>query len=72
MGRKPNRTGPAKQEEPESLFRVFRADTDQPVYLPSGKGILREDAERLSAALVIETYIKRVWPLSETAEEGDS
>lgn len=72
MGRKPVRTGAmGKQEEPDALFRVFRSDTDQPVYLPSGKGILREDADRLSEALTIRTYVKQVWPVSETPSEDD-
>lgn len=55
---------PAKEVEPDSLYRVFRTADDQPAYLVSTanpNGVPKEEAERLSASLGVPTYIKKVW-----------
>lgn len=49
------------KEAPKPLYRVFIKGTDKPAYLPSGKGVLKNEAERLSNLLAIETEIKCVW-----------
>jgi hypothetical protein len=51
-----------KKKEPEKpLYRVFIKATNQPAYLPAGKGLLKEEAERLSKILKKETEISCVW-----------
>lgn len=54
---------PAKDPEPDALYRVFRASDNQLAYLPASgsKGLPKEDAERLSRGLAIDTYIEKVW-----------
>lgn len=51
-----------KKKEPEKpRFRVFIKGTDKTPYLPVGKGLLKEEAERLSNGLAIETEVRCVW-----------
>lgn len=58
---------PAKDPEPNALYRVYLTATDKPVYLPVGNGLPEEDAERQSRALVADTYIEKVWERPEEA-----
>lgn len=61
----PKRRGrmPAKDPEPDALYRVFRKDNDRPAYLPEpgSNGLPEEVAQRLSDGLAIDTYVKKVW-----------
>jgi hypothetical protein len=51
-----------RKKEPQSpLYRVFFKGTNETVYLPSGKGVEKQEAERLSALLDAETEVKCVW-----------
>lgn len=55
---------PAKDPEPDALYRVFRVSDGQLAYLPgrtTPNGVPKEEAERLSNRLVVETYIEKVW-----------
>lgn len=56
-----------KEAEPDALYSVFRKDNDKPAYLPAkdSKGVTKEEAERLSKSLVLDTYIKKVWQREE-------
>lgn len=58
-----NRRAIKKEPEPDALYSVFRKDNDKPAYLPAkdSKGVTKEEAERLSKSLVLDTYIKKVW-----------
>lgn len=58
---------PAKEQEPDALYRVYRKADDEPVYLPAGKGLPLEDAERQANSLVVDTYIEKVWERPEEA-----
>ena len=60
----PQRRGmPAKESEPDALYRVFRSEDDQLAYIPApnSNGLPQEEAQRLSDNLAIDTYIKQVW-----------
>lgn len=62
MGKK-GKGGPqlkAKKEKDIPLYRVYISDTNMPAYLPSGKGVPLEEAERLSKTLAAETFIQQV------------
>lgn len=54
---------PAKDPEPDALYRVFRTDNDRPAYLPApnSNGLPQDEAQRLSDGLAVDTYIKKVW-----------
>jgi len=47
-------------EQDVDLYRLFQKGSDQPVYLPAGKGLTLEEANRLSDALDTDTYVKQV------------
>jgi len=57
-----------KKEKEIPLYRVFLKENDSPVYLPAGKGLPQEEAQRISDALKSETYVKQVY----TPEEEES
>jgi hypothetical protein len=48
------------QNQDVDLYRLFQKGSDQPVYLPAGKGLTLEEANRLSDALDTDTYVKQV------------
>lgn len=51
-----------KKKQPEKpLYRVFFKGTDKTPYLPAGKGVDKQEAERLSRGLEAETEIRCVW-----------
>lgn len=59
---------PAKDPEPDALYRVFRKADNQLAYLPgktTPNGVPKEEAERLSRQLAVETYIEKVWERQE-------
>jgi hypothetical protein len=51
----------AKVEEPDALYRVFRISDGLPAYLPAGRGMPLEEAERLSGQLAVPTEVREVW-----------
>lgn len=54
---------PAKDPEPDALYRVFRVSDNKPAYLPvsGSNGLPQDEAERLSKSLAIDTYVEKVW-----------
>lgn len=48
------------KETDVDLYRLFQKGSDQPVYLPAGKGLTLEEANRLSDALAVDTYVQQV------------
>jgi hypothetical protein len=50
-----------KKVEQVPLYRVFNKETDKLVYIGSGEGLELAEAERLSKALAVETYVKQVF-----------
>ncbi len=50
-----------KKVEAVPLYRVLDAKTDELVYLPVGDGLELSEAERLSASLKADTYVKQVF-----------
>lgn len=51
-----------KKKEPEKpRFRVFFKGTDKTPYLTTEKGLLKEDADRLSDGLQAETEVRCIW-----------
>lgn len=50
-----------KKEPQQPLYRVFFKGTNRTPYLPAGRGLLKEEAERISKMLRAETEIRCVY-----------
>jgi hypothetical protein len=64
-GRKTATTGIKRKEKEVPLYRVFFKGTNKTPYLPSGKGVDLEEAERLSVSLLAETEVRCVFQPAE-------
>lgn len=61
----PKRRSPGMKAppEPDALYRVYRTADGLPAYLESrdGRGLPKEEADRLSDSLVVDTEVREVW-----------